>query len=251
MHAQDNPWLMVKNSGQQAQMRLICFSCAGADPATPLAWADQLDDHIELVSVCLPGHGPRTGEAALNDWPTLLEHTFAQLKPLLAAPHALFGHCLGGSIAYEIAKRAIRAFPGQTHRLFIAGCRSPDSRPRPPLLHELPGPALFEALLGLNAVTAEQCADVHFTLSLEPMLRCDLSLAESWSDTTGHSLDVPLTALYGSDDPLDPLAVMLRWGQFTQREFELIELPGDHFFVHSQHQRLVHIFNTHLGLLSV
>lgn len=250
MHAQDNPWLMVANSGQPTQVRLICFSCAGADPAQMLQLAQELDDHIEVVAVCLPGHGARGDEPPMDEWPRLLEQTFAQLKPLLAEPHALFGHCLGGSIAYEVAKRAIRAFPHQTRHLFIAGCRSPDTRPRPPLLHQLPGPQLLQTLEALNAITAQQRADTQFTARLEPLLRCDLRLAESWSDTVGHSLQVPLTALYGSDDPLEPLANMLHWQRFTQREFELIELPGDHFFVHSQRQRLQHIINTHLGLLS-
>lgn len=250
MRAQDNPWLMVVNSGQQpAQMRLICFACAGADPRQMLQWAGDLDDHIELVAVCLPGHGERADEAALDEWPKLLEQAFAHLKPLLAEPHALFGHCLGGSIAYEIAKRAGRAFPGQTRHLFIAGCRSPDTRPST-LFNHMPAPELFQALETLNALTALQREDQAFLARLEPTLRCDLQLAESWSDTPGHSLGVPLTALYGSDDPLDPLAAMLQWQQFTQQAFELIELPGDHFFVHTQRQRLLHIINTHLGLLS-
>ncbi|MGC1332683.1 MAG: alpha/beta fold hydrolase [Pseudomonas sp.] len=205
---------MVANSGQPALMRLICFSCPGSDPQQTLEWASDLDDHIELVSVCLPGHGSRSDEMALQEWPSLLEQTFAQLKPLLAEPHALLGHCLGGSIAYEIAKRASRAFPGQTRHLFIAGCRSPNSQVRAPRQH------------------------------------ANLLLSDSWSDTLGHSLDVPLTALYGTDDTLDPLTDMLPWGHFTQREFELIELCGDHFFLHNQRHRLLHIINTHLGLLS-
>lgn len=251
MQAEDNPWLMVKNSGQPVLMRLICFSCAGADPAHLLPWAEELDDHIELVTVCLPGHGKRAEEPAVDDWPILLEQAFAQLKPLLAEPHALFGHCLGGSIAYEVAKRAIRAFPQQTRHLFIAACRSPNARPASPLLHQLPTPQLFRALEALNAVTAQQRSDPGFITQIEPMLRCDLKLAESWADSVGHSLDVPLTALYGTYDPLDALADMHNWQHFTQRGFELIELPGDHFFVHSQRQRLLHIINTHLGLLSV
>ncbi|WP_416421808.1 alpha/beta fold hydrolase [Pseudomonas sp. App30] len=250
MHVQNNPWLMVANSGQPTLMRLICFSCAGADPAQLLQLAEDLEDHIELVTVCLPGHGARADEPALEDWPRLLEQTFAQLKPLLAEPHAMFGHCLGGSIAYEIAKRAIRAFPRQTRHLFIAACRSPDTSPRTPLLHQLPGRQLFQALEALNAITSQQSSDPHFIAQVEPMLRRDLQLAESWSDTVGHSLQVPLTALYGSEDPLEPMANMLPWQGFTAREFELIELPGDHFFVHSQRQRLLHIINTHLGLLS-
>ena len=83
----------------------------------------------------------------------------------------------------------------------------------------------------------------------EPVIRSDLKLSELWSHCPDKGLDIPLTALYGSEDPMDTATSMMNWREFTRREFELIEVCGNHFFPNFQRPRLLHIINTHLGLL--
>ncbi|MFW0758681.1 thioesterase II family protein [Pseudomonas sp. H11T01] len=68
--------------------------------------------------------------------------------------------------------------------------------------------------------------------------------------SSNRSLSVPLTAIYGSEDPLAPAESMVNWREFTRREFELIEVTGNHLFITPARQRLLQIVNTHLGLLS-
>jgi len=240
---------MVVKSAQPARIRLICFPQAGADPEQLRNWSAGLDEQVELVVVRLPGRGNRQGEAPYDDWPLLLADSFNALKPLLSRPHALFGHGLGGLLAYETAKRAQQRYPGQTRHLFIAGCRSPDSPPVRPLLHPLPALAFREAMLSLGATPVEMPRDEAGKRLYEVLLRSDLKLSESWYDESNDTLDVPLTALYGSEDPLAPVNAMVNWREFTRREFELIEVAGNHFFIKSQRQRLLQIINTHLGLL--
>ncbi|AJO75868.1 MULTISPECIES: thioesterase II family protein [Pseudomonas] len=249
MHARNEQWLMVLDSGEPAHVRLICFPQTGADPEQLRNWAGGLAGHIELVLVRLPGHGSRQAEAPLEDWPLLLVDTFAVLRPLLAEPHALFGHGLGGLLAYEAAKWAQAHYPGQTRHLFLCACRSPDSPASRPLLHTLPATPFHEAMLSLGATPLEIPRDQASRDQYERLLRADLKLFESWCDQSSGNLDIPLTALYGSEDALAPASNMANWREFTRREFELIEVAGNHFFIKSQRQRLLQIVNTHLGLL--
>lgn len=249
MQARDEKWLMVLNSGEPAKTRLICFPQTGADPQQLRNWSMGLAGHIELVLVRLPGHGSRQAEPPLDDWPRLLLDTFAALQPLLAEPHALFGHGLGGMLAYETAKRAQAQYPGQTRHLFISACRSPDHPSSRPLLHALAATPFHEAMLSLGATPIQMPRDQASRNRYETLLRTDLKLFESWRDQSTGSLDIPLTALYGSEDPLAPASNMANWREFTRREFELIEVAGNHFFIKSQRQRLLRIINTHLGLL--
>nr|WP_178117946.1 alpha/beta fold hydrolase [Pseudomonas sp. R5(2019)] len=241
---------MVLNSGQPIKIRLICFPYAGGDPEQFRSWSADLSDHIELVTVRLPGHGSRLDETPYDEWAPLLEDTFAQLSGYLKEPHALFGHSFGGRLAYEIAKLTERRYVGQTRHLFVSGCRSPDSDQARPFLHELPQPDFDHALLSRGIAPPEAVRNSERRLQFEPAIRSDLKLAELWSDQIGESLNIPVTALYGSDDPLDSVASMMNWREFTRREFELIEVRGDHFFVTTQRKRLLQIINTHLGLLS-
>ncbi|QXH56477.1 thioesterase domain-containing protein [Pseudomonas maumuensis] len=59
-------------------------------------------------------------------------------------------------------------------------------------------------------------------------------------------LHVPMTVLY----PPGSLAAMLGWHSLARRELELIELPVQAVDSSLLNQRLVRIFNAHLGLLS-
>ncbi|AZD45585.1 Surfactin synthase thioesterase subunit [Pseudomonas chlororaphis] len=249
MHARNDKWLMVLNSGEPAKTRLICFPQTGADPEQLRNWSTGLAGHIELVLVRLPGHGSRQAETPLDDWPRLLADTFSALRPLLAKPHALFGHGLGGMLAYETAKHAQAHYPGQTRHLFISACRSPDYPSPRPLLHVLPTAPFQEAMLSLGATPIEMPRDQASRKQHETLLRADLKLFESWRDLSSGNLDIPLTAFYGSEDPLAPASNMANWREFTHREFELIEVAGNHFFIKSQRQRLLQIINIHLGLL--
>lgn len=250
MNINNKKWTMVINSGQPSGIRLICFPQAGAAPEQLRNWSTGLDDHIELVVVRLAGHGVRRDEVPCASWPALLEEVLAALQPLLSEPHALFGHGLGGLLAYETAKYAQAHFPGQTQHLFVSGCRSPDSPAGRPLLHSLPTPAFREAMLTLGATPIEIPRGAADQQLYEALLRNDLKLFETWFDTSSGSLEVPLTALYGSEDLLTPVSRMVNWREFTRREFELIEVAGNHFFIKSQRQRLLQVINTHLGLLS-
>ncbi|HGM5583382.1 TPA: thioesterase II family protein [Pseudomonas putida] len=63
---------------------------------------------------------------------------------------------------------------------------------------------------------------------------------------SANAIRLPVTVLY----PLGALPEMLGWHAFVRRELELIELPDHRVDKSYQDQRLVRIFNTHLGLLS-
>lgn len=248
MHAQDTQWLTPLNTRQKTDIRLICFSQAGADPEQFRSWAPGLSQHIELLAFTLPGHGTRQSEAPYEQWSPLLADAFTALEPYLSEPHALFGHGLGAILCYELAKLTEARYPGRTRHLFVSGCRSPGSAAAPLSLNGLPAPQLRRALLNLSApgkVTPELGV-----MDYQVLLRSDLKLLESWPPSNPHNLNVPMTALYGSDDPLAPLESMFNWRDSTAREFELIEVGGNHFFITTARQRLLQIINTHLGLLS-
>ncbi len=251
MYVQKNKWLMVVNSGQPIRTRLICVPHAGVDPEHFRDWSEGLADHIELVTLRLPGHGSRLKETPYDQWAPLLKDTFMALRPYLSEPHAFYGHSFGGRVAYELARLAQAHYPDLTRHLFISGCRSPDSQQPRPYLHTLPKDDFIQALITLGVAPESVLHDEKLMRLLEPVMRSDLKLSELWSHGPDAGLSIPLTALYGSDDPLDTAASMMNWREFTCREFELIEVQGNHNFLQPQRNRLLHIINTHLGLLGI
>ncbi len=247
MRPDGDQWsLPLKRATREPAVTLICLPYAGGNPALFRSWAGALDDNVGLVAVRLPGRGTRINEPSCADWASLLTRTTAALAPFLRAPHAFFGHSFGGRFAYELAHLAAAEYPGRTWRLFVSACRSPN-RPRRPPLHRLPDAEFRAALRDMGGMSADLLASEPLMRMLLPAVRNDLRLAEIWDDRAVAPLDVPLTVLYGRDDPIDPYEAMGDWPAFGGRGCELVELPGEHFFLETHRGLVLDVINERLG----
>ncbi|MCT9089947.1 alpha/beta fold hydrolase [Streptomyces sp. ASQP_92] len=250
MRSDSDRWAPVlRRAAGPRRIRLICFPYAGGGPDIFRSWADGLDAGVELVAVRLPGRGPRLREAMYENWDSLLAETFDALSAagLLDTPHAFYGHSFGGRLAYEMAHLTASAHPGATRHLFVSGSRSPNAPQARPYLHELPGERYLDAVRAMGGTPAEILDSPMMMRLFLPTMRADMRLAELWDDRHGApGVDVPLTALYGRDDPVDGYAAMRDWKLYSSRACEVVELPGGHFFLDTHRDRLLETINARL-----
>jgi len=227
-------------------VRLVCFPFAGGGPDVFRPWAGALDARVELLSVRLPGRGRRIAEEPYREWEPLLDDAWSALAPLLAEPHAFYGHCFGGRLAWELTRRAAAEHPGATRRLFVAGCRSPGSPQQRPLLHALPDDELIAELRRTGATPAEVLDNPRMTKVFLPVLRGDITLAETWDERRPDATDVPVTAVFGREDRVDDEAGMRGWKDVTRGGCELLGIDGGHFFPETHRPQLIEILNARL-----
>ena len=109
------------------RMRLVCIPHAGGNPEIFLPWADGISDGVELLAVRLPGHGPRIADPPIDHWDALVADVLEGLENYLGEPHAFYGHCFGGRLAYELTHFTLALPRAQTKRLLMSTCRSPDT----------------------------------------------------------------------------------------------------------------------------
>lgn len=240
----------IREPADPAGTTLICLGYAGGNPETFHEWADGVDERLGLLAVRLPGHGPRLREPLYRDWRPLVADTFAALAPYLSGNHAFFGHSFGGRLAYELTHLASAEFPGRTRRLLVAGCRSPDRRQARPFMHLMREEDFLDALRDMGGTPAELLADRSLMRLVSPVVRGEIALAELWGDRHGSGVQVPITAMYGQDDPIDDRASMRGWTAFGRRGCELLELPGGHFFLDTHRASLFEVVNARLGVHS-
>jgi surfactin synthase thioesterase subunit len=110
-------------------VRLCCLGHAGSDASAFYPWARELPADVDLCVVQLPGRENRLGEPALTRMGPLVDGLARAMSPLLGVPYALFGHSMGATVGFELA-RALRrkGAPGPV-RLFTAGRRAPARSP--------------------------------------------------------------------------------------------------------------------------
>lgn len=229
-----------------ADVRLLCFPYAGGGARLFRPWQDALPPGVGVSGVCLPGREHRYREPPLDDWAPALELLLAELGPWTRrGRYAFYGHSLGARLAYELTHRLVALGYPAPVLLVVSACRAPGEPPRFPDMHSMDGPTLRERLRVMRGVPDEVLANRALMARLEPVLRADLRIAETWDPTPGP-LAVPVLALCGEHDDIDPYPAMAGWARHTTAGFAIHEVPAGHFFLNERPDLVVAALAAHL-----
>jgi medium-chain acyl-[acyl-carrier-protein] hydrolase len=209
---------------------LFCLPFAGGGASMFREWPAGLPAGIEVCPVLLPGREGRFGEPAIGDLDALVDPLLEGLLPHLEGPFALFGHSMGGLIAFEVADRLRRR--GVTPAWFFAsGVRAPHLPRRPDPRYTLPDDQFLAAVRQLNGTPPELLDNPEIMSLMLPTLRTDFQLAETYRYRARPPLECPVATFGGRDDPEVPREDLEAWRQQAAGHFEMHLLPGDHFFI--------------------
>lgn len=238
-------WI-VRAEPESGGLTLICLSAAGGSPEQFRDWRPELIPGVDVLSLRLPGHVRRLSEPLYREWGPLIDDAFRVLAPYLSRPHAFYGHSFGGRLAYELTHRAAAEFPGMTRRLFVGGCRAPDYPQPLPYLHLMPDAEFSAAVRAMGGTPDEVAGNEALMRLLLPAIRAEIRLAEIWENRHAGGVDVPITAVCGSDDPIDGPGHMRGWKGFSRRGGEVVELAAGHFFLVTHRADLIALINSRL-----
>ncbi|MCZ4351944.1 thioesterase domain-containing protein [Roseovarius aestuarii] len=222
-----DPWFERLGGDANAPMRLFIFPFAGGGSAPYRAWAPLFPSDIDLQFVMLPGRERRFREAAHVSAPALLGELEDAITPLLDRPYGFFGHSMGASLAYEMARRTR---PGPCH-LFVSGRRAPGRPRRTPRIYHLPDAAFHDALRQLGGTPPQILNDPEMMRFFAPVLRADFELSDTYSPLPGAPLACPLSVFGGTADPEAEKEDLEAWRDLTQSDVDLQIFEGNHFFL--------------------
>ncbi|HYR09958.1 MAG TPA: alpha/beta fold hydrolase [Longimicrobium sp.] len=230
-------WLPYRRPRPDAALRLFCFPYAGGLASAFRAWQNDAPEAVDVCAVQLPGRETHWTQPPFTSLPRLLDALEEVLEPLMDRPYALAGHSMGGTIAYELARRLQSRRP-PVH-LFVSGTRAPHlPDPRGPR-HALPHDALVQELREIGGTPPEVLEHRELMEMVLPLVRADLELNDTHVHVPGPPLEVPLTAFGGVHDPIVPAEAVEGWRAYTSGGFRLRMFEGDHFFIHSHHADLL------------
>lgn len=230
-----NPWLPYRKPRPAARVRLFCFPYAGGAASIYRTWGDDMPPEIDVWPVQPPGREGRIREAAAGSMDELVAAMDDGFGSVLdEAPFAFFGHSLGANAAYELARRRRDSGRTQPLRLFASAHLAPPEPWQDEFLHDMPNPRFREKLRQLNGTPHEVLDHPELMELVEPLLRADFRVNETYVHRPGEPLDCPVTAVGGLGDDDVPREKLERWREVTSGEFKLRMLPGDHFFLHAE-----------------
>ncbi|ABD10979.1 putative thioesterase involved in non-ribosomal peptide biosynthesis [Frankia casuarinae] len=224
-------WLRYEPT--DAAVRLICLPHAGAGASSFARWLGLFPSTVAAVRVQLPGREDVVAEPALRLVHDAVDALLPQVTRLIDPPVALYGHSMGALVAFELA-RALSAAGIPPVHLFVSGRRAPHRPASRAPIHHLPDDALVAALktMGDTGGSHRSAAFLRYTLRLT---RVDLTLSEEYAYRSEPRLRCPITAFYGTADPVVDLAEIEAWRDETDAAFAVHTFPGDHFF-HQRHR---------------
>ena len=223
------PWL--RELATDARLRVFCFPHAGGGTVEYRKWARRAPPHIDVCPVILPGREGRLGETSIDRMDALIPMLVDGLqKGFQPSPFLFLGHSVGAWIAYELAASLAEQGGPMPEHLVVVGRRAPQLPAQLPPLSGLPDPAFVAGVQDRYGAFPKQLLDQPSLLRLFlPALRADFTLLDSYRFGLHLPLDVPITAIGGTQDDTVLAAELDGWRAQTRRSFERIDLEGGHF----------------------
>ncbi|MEV1145696.1 amino acid adenylation domain-containing protein [Micromonospora sp. NPDC049799] len=229
-----------------ARLTLVCVPFGGGSAITFQPLADALPAGVALYALERPGHDLNRPDEPLLDMDELVDRCVAEVVDQIAGPVAVYGHCVGGAEAVELARRLEAA--GVELTGVVVGAHFPAPR--------LPG-RLFtwlrrwfpmerwwskrrtlEALRAMGFFTEvfdEREKDFVMRVVLADSAKVEDYYTAVYGEGLPRKLSAPIVSVIGSGDRATELYQerYLEWTFFSDRvSLEVIEGAGHYFAKH-------------------
>lgn len=214
---------------------VVCVPPAGLAASSYGAWGAQRNG-VQFVPVHLPGRQARLREAPLTQVGEIADVLAEILSTVHTGPLFLYGHSMGGTIAYELAMR-LQERDRLPRALILGACAGPARWPLTGLPTETSDDAEFlEAYadyFGLGGEEDDEERELLIMLleSMLPVLRADIGMCQTYRAGSGRpALHTPVHVIVGEQDAGVPVSSALEWKAVAGGDFSARTVPGGHLF---------------------
>ncbi|MCS0638489.1 alpha/beta fold hydrolase [Streptomyces sp. LP05-1] len=238
-------WIRRFHPRPDSRVRLVCLPHAGGSASFYFPLSRAMPATVEVLCVQYPGRQDRRTEPLLDSVPALADQVYEALLPWTDRPLALFGHSMGASLGYEVARRLERRRDFVPTALFASGRRAPSAY-RAETVHLRDDDGLVEEMRELSGTDPQLLGDEELLRMILPAIRADYRAAETYTWEPGPPLRCPVTSLIGDDDPKVTRDEAAAWSAHTEGPFALEVFPGGHFFLARHQPEIVRLLTTGL-----
>lgn len=206
---------------------LVCFPHAGAGRMYYTKWRSLFGDEVDLQIVQYPLREHRMRDPMPDTVGELADEIFDTYADAFRGTYAIWGHSMGSTIGYEVARRCQNRLDNPPLVFFSSGASAPcESRFK--RVADLDSPeGLRDVLLRYGGLTSENLEDPDFVKFFSPVIEADLRLLGGYQETTFEKLRCPAAVMVGRDDT----ANVEDWPRYIDGPVSITEFDGGHFFL--------------------
>lgn len=233
------PSSRVIPSHRVATSTLFCIPHAGGGATAFRRWSDALAPALDVRVLQLAGREARFREPLAQTLDAVVADLWRAAEPHLHGRFALYGHSMGGVLAFELAHLIRERTGREPVRLFVSASQAPQHRQvRGPLTELTDAGFIAELTRRYNGMPAAILQDADFMASLMPALRADFGILERYRCAERALLQCPISAFGGTADAIVAPSSLAGWADQTTGAFSLDMIEGEHFFLQEQRVRL-------------
>lgn len=241
----DGRWIRtLRGVSGVVSARLICFPHAGGSASYFATLAGRVASGIEVLAVEYPGHLGRFSESMIDDLIEMAD-VICHLNVVSSGsmPLVLFGHSMGATIAYEVARRVEEG--GRTLcALFVSSREGPGSRLSSEKTSAKSDEDLMDQVIAMGGLGSDHLAELELLEMTLPILRNDFHAIENYLHIPGEPLVSPIVALHGDQDTQLHTGSVLEWRLLTSGSFRLIKFSGGHFYLDSNVEQVASVIHS-------
>jgi len=220
-----------------SKLRLFCFPHAGAGVAAFRSWYTQKNLQVELAIIRLPGREVRLNEVPFTRMEPLVEALVVDVISEIQTPFAIFGHCFGGLIAFELVRELQRRNAPLPTTLCVSDCVAPHIPDNIEPMSQLSEAQFIQALKRLGDTPSEILENEELRDLILPTLRADFAIAENYVYAKGIPIECPIHA-FVSANRKDAIERVAAWNMYTSKSFSM-HIQDDHQSLMSREGLLV------------
>lgn len=223
-------WVRRFHPAPDRPVRVVFLPHAGGSASYYFPFSQSLSALADVLSIQYPGRQDRLTEPLIDNVTGLADDITAELLSWLDRPLVLFGHSLGATVAYEIARRLEHTKGIVPHALIVSARRAPaETRDEGSYQHD--DAKLVADLAEMSGTESQVLAEPDLLAMILPALRADYHAAETYEYVEGPPLTCPVLALTGDNDPRVSVPDTDHWRTYTTGPFTMEVYPGGHFYL--------------------
>ena len=208
---------------------LFIFPHAGGSPSFYVPFAKTFDSDVKRIAVQYPGRKGNHDLASFTSIPELADGVYGKLAPVVGADDsvALFGHSMGGMVAFEVARR-FEAAGKRVAALFVSAVAAPGRVGYDYIPESDRG--LLDAVAEMTGVNPEFLENEEFAARILPTLR-GFKAISNYDCPPEMTVRCPIHAYFADSDEVATREKVGPWADRTSGEFSMREFTGHHFYI--------------------